>query len=523
MSYPVKEGDILAGKYKVESVLGKGGMGVVVAATHLQLKERVALKFLLPQASTEPEFAARFQREAQFMAKLRGEHVVRVSDVGVLETGSPYMVMEFLEGTDLRDVIREINQLPLDVAIDYFLQACEGVAEAHSLGIVHRDLKPTNLFVTQRRDGSPLVKVLDFGISKIHGDGEDEDDQLTGAATVLGSPKYMPPEQLRSSRDVDHRADVWALGAILQELLTGAPPFAGPTTTALCAAIISDPPQPLRQRRPDLPEALEQVMLRCFEKDRDQRFQNVAELVSEIVLAACPEDATALLSVERIARLHSTPSLSLTSGRAAVLARSGASPLLGQTSTNPSISRTGLYTPSQKPESSPSGHHRVTHNSTSEVSMSASGRVGSLLPPSQTQPNHNKLFLGFGILGLLLGAGAFLFRPRVPPSPSTPISQAKEVGSKETPSALPSPPTSVISIPTSSASSPIPSSSTTVEHPPSASESPPSAPEHGKDVNKKKGGTIPRGYVAPPPVAPPVAPPPATKEKPVANPLEDRH
>ncbi|RYE95126.1 MAG: serine/threonine protein kinase, partial [Myxococcales bacterium] len=217
-TYPVAVGDVLAGKYRVETIIGKGGMGFVVAAMHLQLHESVALKFLLPQAANEPEYAARFEREARMMAKLRSEHVVRVIDVDKLESGAPFMVMELLDGTDLRDIIREVRQVPLDVALDYFLQACEGVAEAHAQGIVHRDLKPTNIFVTQRRDGSTLVKVLDFGISKLQSDG-DEDDQLTGAATILGSPRYMPPEQLRSSRNVDHRADVWALGAILQELL----------------------------------------------------------------------------------------------------------------------------------------------------------------------------------------------------------------------------------------------------------------------------------------------------------------
>jgi serine/threonine protein kinase len=516
MAYPVEEGDVLAGKYQVESVLGKGGMGVVVAATHLQLKERVALKFLLPQSASEPEFAARFQREAQLMAKLRSEHVVRVSDVGVLDTGAPYMVMELLEGADLRDVIREVGQLPLDVALDYFLQACEGVAEAHALGIVHRDLKPTNLFVSQRRDGSSLVKVLDFGISKFHGDDVEDDDQLTGAATVLGSPKYMPPEQLRSSRDADHRADVWALGAILQELLTSAPPFSGTTTTALCAAIIGDTPTPIRQRRPDLPESLERVMFRCFEKDRDQRWQSVAELASEVVLATCPEDPAALLSVERIARLLAP--VSLGGGRAGVLARSGASPLLNQTGTNPSMNRSGSYATSRRAENTPSsGRLQVARTSSpnhDEISVSAPGHSGSTPPPSQRGSNRGVML---AIIGAVVGLGGIafaVFRPGAAP-PAEPVTagtppSAGVPAASTAPMASEAPPTGKAPPATSEA----PAAS---QPSPAASE----APTARNDDKKKKGAPVAKGPAVAPPAPSPTTPP--AKEKPVANPLEDRH
>src|SRR6478752_9937760 len=200
MSNEVHEGQILAGKFRIERVLGQGGMGVVVAATHLQLDERVALKFLLPDALANPEAVERFAREARAAVKIKSEHVARVSDVGTLESGSPYMVMEYLQGEDLASWVRRNGAMPVPDAIEFLLQACEAIAEAHALGIVHRDLKPANLFVTRRVDGSPCIKVLDFGISKLTAAGADQG--ITQTASLLGSPLYMSPEQLAAARDV---------------------------------------------------------------------------------------------------------------------------------------------------------------------------------------------------------------------------------------------------------------------------------------------------------------------------------
>ncbi len=183
-------GTLLAGKYRVDRVLGQGGMGVVVAATHVYLGQRVALKFLLPQFLDNQTTVERFLREARASAALRGEHVCRVSDVGTLETGSPYIVMELLDGSDLATILTSHGPVPVELASHYVLQACVGLAEAHGLGIVHRDLKPANLFVTRRPDGTPLVKVLDFGIAKAQHDGSFD---LTQTATVMGSPGYMSP------------------------------------------------------------------------------------------------------------------------------------------------------------------------------------------------------------------------------------------------------------------------------------------------------------------------------------------
>src|SRR5450755_3641434 len=307
MSQVVQVGQVLAGKYRVEQVLGQGGMGVVVAATHLQLGQLFALKFLLPHMCEHAEAVVRFSREARAAVQIQSEHVARVSDVGTLETGAPYMVMEYLKGSDLGEVVRLRGPLPIHEAVGFLLQACEAIAEAHALGIVHRDLKPANMFLTQRRDGSPLVKVLDFGISKALQDTQLS-PSVTSTTAVMGSPLYMSPEQVRSSKSVDARSDVWALGIILQELLTGAPTYEAETASALMAMIAADPPTPLRQRRPDAPAPLEAAILRCLEKNRERRMPNVAEFARAIAPFAAPE---ARASVERISRVlgeraHST-------------------------------------------------------------------------------------------------------------------------------------------------------------------------------------------------------------------------
>ena len=197
---PITPGTVLAGKYRVERIIGQGGMGLVVEAKHIALDERVALKFLLPDYASHPEAAARFLREARAAVKIKSEHVARVSDVGTLDNGSPYMVMEFLEGSDLSQVLEKRGVLAIPEAIDYVIQGCEAIAEAHSHGIVHRDLKPANLFLTRRQDGYPLVKVLDFGISKTMGNVEN----LTKTMAAMGSALYMSPEQMQQTRSVDH-------------------------------------------------------------------------------------------------------------------------------------------------------------------------------------------------------------------------------------------------------------------------------------------------------------------------------
>jgi len=278
----VREGDVLAGKYRIDKVLGIGGMGVVVAAHHIQLDDRVAIKFLLPEALANRETVARFAREAQAAVKIKSEHVARVSDVGTLENGAPFMVMEYLDGGDLAAWIAKRGALPAEQAVEFVLQACEAIAEAHSLGIVHRDLKPANLFVIRRPDGGLSVKVLDFGISKRTGFGTGG-SSMTRTSAVMGSPLYMSPEQMQSSKDTDPRSDIWALGIILYELLTGDAPFVADTMPELVLKIISSPAPLLRAMKPEAPIGLERVILRCLERDRAKRYQSIGELAAALV------------------------------------------------------------------------------------------------------------------------------------------------------------------------------------------------------------------------------------------------
>ena len=301
-AHPVQEGDVIAGKYRVERVLGAGGMGIVVAAMHLELEQRVALKFLLPEAAAHATVVARFAREARAAAKIRCEHVARVIDVGSLESGAPFMVMEYMEGQDLEQLLRQHGPLPTALAVDYVLQASEAIAEAHALGLVHRDVKPANLFLASQPSKDPIIKVLDFGISKQLPSAEQQ-QQLTKTSSVIGSPLYMSPEQMTSAKNVDERADLWALGVVLFELLAGKTPFAGDTMPDCVAAILQVPEASLRSYRPDVPPELEAAIRRCLEKDVTRRFQNVAELAMAIAPFGPPHAETAVQRIARVLRL----------------------------------------------------------------------------------------------------------------------------------------------------------------------------------------------------------------------------
>ncbi len=288
-------GTVLAGKYQVERTLGQGGMGVVVAARHLHLGTRVALKFLLPSVLGSPDLVARFLREAQTASLIASDHVTRVLDVGTLPDGAPFIVMEYLDGRDLSSLLREKGPLPITDAVDYTLQACEALAVAHAAGVVHRDLKPANLFLTEQPDGSPHIKILDFGISKKQG-LEGEFALTRTDAAIMGSPAYISPEQIRSQRKVDGRADIWSLGASLYELLTGQIPFTAENLGGLIAAILSEPPEPLRASRPDVPPGLEAAVLACLEKSLAARTPDAAALAQQLRPFASPRGAA---SVER--------------------------------------------------------------------------------------------------------------------------------------------------------------------------------------------------------------------------------
>jgi serine/threonine-protein kinase len=294
----IEPGQVVAGKYEVERVIGQGGMGTVISAVHVHLRERVAIKLLSREASAQSESISRFTREARAAARIKSEHVAKVSDVGTLPDGTPYIVMEYLEGLDLADTLTQRGPLPADDAIELVLQACEALAEAHSLGIVHRDLKPANLFLTHRADGTPCVKVLDFGISKVTQPGTSQAEAaLTHTTTIMGSPLYMSPEQLRATRGVDLRTDVWAIGVILYELLSGEAPFLGQSLPDISVKIAVEPPPSLRTKRPEISALLEAIVLKCLEKERDNRFRTLGDFAVALAELAPPR---ARLSIDRV-------------------------------------------------------------------------------------------------------------------------------------------------------------------------------------------------------------------------------
>ncbi len=280
-------------------------MGTVIAATHLGLGRKVALKFMRSGVLDDREATGRFLREARAAAALRSEHVAQVMDVEIdQEDGTPYIVMEYLEGSDLGSILKTRGPPPAEQAVDYVLQACEALAEAHANGIVHRDLKPANLFLTHRPDGTPLVKVLDFGISKLNEAAQSDSFRLTHPRATVGSPQYMSPEQMIASPDVDPRADIWALGVMLYELLAGKPPFVAPTFIELCLLVTNRPHPPLGRRVPGLAPGLAAAVDRCLHKSASARFANLAALAE----ALAPHAAEG--SEESAARIARTLGLS---------------------------------------------------------------------------------------------------------------------------------------------------------------------------------------------------------------------
>lgn len=279
----IEAGTILVGKYRIESVLGRGGMGMVYRAHHLSLDETVAIKVLRRDVSLDEETVHRFVREAQSAVKLKSEHVARIRDVGTFDDDLPYMVMEFLEGADLGQLVDTNGAMNVPIAVDLVLQACDAIAEAHSLGIVHRDIKPSNLFVSFRPDDTAIVKVLDFGISK---SATGADLSLTQTSSVLGTPAYMSPEQMRSARTVDARSDIWSLGTVLYELVEARRPFNAESFSEMCVMVAVDPPSPLQ-----LAPELEAVIMRCLAKNPEQRYANVPDLMRDLAAFAGNPDA----------------------------------------------------------------------------------------------------------------------------------------------------------------------------------------------------------------------------------------
>jgi serine/threonine-protein kinase len=291
---------VLAEKYRVEKEIGRGGFGIVVRARHLRLGQTVAIK-VLTEGMYSPEWASdveRFRREAQATAALKTDHVVRLLDVDVLPDGRPYMVMEYLEGETLHVATYRRGPLAVEESVDIAMQILAALAEAHAVGIVHRDLKPPNIFLQRVAQGGTLVKILDFGVSKV-GAEHGNDRQLTRTGAVLGTFAYMAPEQLRDAKRVDGRADLWSVGHMVYESFTKLTPF-GPITSPLIAtAILTNHPMPIQQLRPDLPPGLGAVIMRCLEKDPERRFHTSLELAEALAPFGTPTSWRELDSVRR--------------------------------------------------------------------------------------------------------------------------------------------------------------------------------------------------------------------------------
>ncbi len=469
----ITAGTVLAGKYRVERLIGQGGMGVVVEARHTTLDDRVALKFLLPEYAAHPEASQRFLREARAAVRIKSAHVARVSDVGTLDSGAPYMVMDFLEGSDASHGLSQGQVLPLHEAVDYIVQACDALAEAHSLGIVHRDIKPANLFVTRHQDGSPFVKLLDFGISKV-GSEVGGADGLTRTTATMGSALYMSPEQIRQSKSVDHRTDIYALGVSLYEMLTGRQPFIAENFAALCVEIATGTPTPLRELRPDVPPEFAATLERAYARDLNTRFQSVGELVVALSPWAPPRTQPI---IERIARA------------AGLVPRFSSSP-------PPADPGRGSYAHIAL---SDSAAHRLG-GAPAATNLSGSTTV----PPTTKSPLPALLGVGavIAVLGLG-GAGAFAFmKSRSAPEPEASAASAGEA---------PSGPATAVPPPSAELPKVEPTVAASVDAPPTPSAAP--APVAAKTVPKPSTKSDPKKPE-------PAKPEPAKPEPPPANPVK---
>ncbi len=404
-------GTVFQEKYRVDSILGQGGMGVVAACTHLQLNERVAIKMLRKDVLLDEEAIERFTREARAAARLKSEYVARVTDTGLFD-GIPYMVMEFLEGLDLGQLLEQRGTLPIAWACELTLQTAEALAEAHSLGIVHRDVKPTNLFVTWRPDGSAIAKVLDFGISKT---SVGTDMQLTQTQSLLGTPAYMSPEQMRSARLVDSRSDIWSLGSVLYELIEGRRPFEADSFSEMCVKVAVDAPAPMRLA----PPALQHVIMKCLAKGPEQRYANMAELGADLVQFVQDQHQGQTL-VERMGRVLRRSNHSWDHDSSAISARTSR-PF--EPASDPAI-------PQWDVKSQP---------------MVAAAAFSSVM--DATQPKGRGLFI-VTALGLMIGAGVAVAtvmsggrdHPVVPtPTPTPTIEMKQEKAPKPEPKPEPTP------------------------------------------------------------------------------------
>ena len=412
-------GERICGRYIVERIIGSGGMGFVAVARYPELEQQVAIKFMRPEHAANATLCARFLKEARLAAKVTSLHFVRVFDLGRLDSGVPFLVMELLSGRDLGDELAARGALPAPEAIDYVLQALSGIAEVHALGVVHRDLKPSNLFLAEAA-GMRTLKVLDFGISKSTKEGGAG---LTSTENMLGTPHYMSPEQIKESKTVDMRSDIWSLGVILYELLTNTLPFVAEEGSAgeLFGKILFTDPVPPTQTCPDMPPDLEQVILRCLQREPRDRFANVGELAEALRPFAMPTSEHRVQVAQR--------------------ALSGA-----RVADAPPPEESGP--PGSTAHSSPVAKRPAAEKVTSGPAVALTEPAPPLVPVtamtstrSSARPAHarrNAGVMAIGAIALVVGAtGAFFLVTRTPPSGGGQPQRASAESTTSTPPALP--------------------------------------------------------------------------------------
>jgi eukaryotic-like serine/threonine-protein kinase len=406
-------GDIWDSKYRIERVLGEGGMGIVFEAYHLRLEQNVAIKCLLPEFAGKLAVTARFEREARAAARLRSRHVVKILDVETHPNGVPYMVMELMRGRDLENELLLRGEIPYAELCDWLVQASGALAEAHNAGIVHRDLKPSNIFLAEE-PGDRIAKVLDFGIAKSSAIVPGITYTVEGGGGICGTPNFMSPEQITDA-DIDGRSDVWSLGIVAYELLAQRSAFEAASFPALSVKIVNSDPTPLHEIRADLPRDLCDSIMKALKKDRSKRFANMTEFAEALAPYGTRTDllrwshsqvASGSLSLRSLPVTPESRSSALEHAATTISREVPASTLVGQTLANhkPASSKKwllvgvgvaalvsvvgGLFV-LQKPHSAAQTDMRSSATTTvTPLAVTATANVGNTAPAStQTTPS----------------------------------------------------------------------------------------------------------------------------------------